>query len=131
LRQQLAEWTAKLKAVGGQPELVGQIETLQGQLTQIEETLYQTKLQSAQDPLNFPIRLNNRLSGLVGVVASGDFRPTRQAYQVRDEVVALIDVQLARFQQLSAQELEALNAAIAAANIPPVTLPDADKDRVP
>jgi photosystem II stability/assembly factor-like uncharacterized protein len=127
LRQQLGTWEAKLTAAGQQPDLVARIQALRDNLTQIEEALYQTKLQSAQDPLNYPIRLNNRLSGLVGVVASGDFRPTRQAYQVHAEVVGLIDVQLERFRQLASQDLEELNAAIAAANVPPVTLPDADK----
>jgi hypothetical protein len=98
------------------------LQAVSQQFTQIEEALYQTKLQSAQDPLNYPIRLNNRLSGLVGVVASGDFRPTRQAYQVRDEVVALIDQQLAHLQTLLQDELPALNTAIQAAQVPPLTI---------
>lgn len=122
LRPQLDVWQQKLTQHDAPADLVTRLQALGQQLTQIEEALYQTKLQSAQDPLNYPIRLNNRLSGLVGVVASGDFRPTRQAYQVRDEVVTLIDQQLAQFQTLLQDELPALNTAIQAAQVPPLTI---------
>ena len=61
------------------------------QITAVEKQLYQTKNQSPQDPLNFPIRLNNRLSSLVGVVSMGDNAPTRQAIEVRDVLIAEID----------------------------------------
>ncbi len=122
LRQQLSTWNKKIESLEGQETLISRINELSQELTQIEETLYQTKLQSAQDPLNFPIRLNNRLSGLVGVVGSGDFRPTRQAYQVRDEVAGLIDVQLSKLQTILDKELSDLNAAIREANVPAVTI---------
>jgi len=122
LRPQLESWREKLTKQEGSADLIARLQTLGQRLTQIEEALYQTKLQSAQDPLNYPIRLNNRLSGLVGVVASGDFRPTRQAYQVRDEVVALIDQQLTELQSLLQEELPALNVAIQAAQVPPLTI---------
>ncbi|HXC72846.1 MAG TPA: hypothetical protein VN644_22840, partial [Pyrinomonadaceae bacterium] len=54
-------------------------------LTTIEEALYQTKNQSSQDPLNYPIRLNNKLAALGGVVGSADAAPTAQSYAVYDE----------------------------------------------
>ncbi|MDW3648447.1 MAG: glycosyl hydrolase [Bacteroidia bacterium] len=52
----------------------------------IEEDLYQTKNQSGQDPLNFPIRLNNRLASLRRSMENGDAKPTDGAYQVFDEL---------------------------------------------
>ena len=39
---------------------------------EVEDSLYQTKNRSGQDPLNYPIRLNNRIGALMGVVASSD-----------------------------------------------------------
>ena len=99
------------------------MESVAQQLTTIEEALYQTKLQSPQDPLNFPIRLNNRLSGLVGVVGEGDFRPTSQAYLVRDEVVGLIDEQLAALDQIVSQRVPEINQGIQAAAIPALQWP--------
>ena len=60
-----------LKRLAGQPnfKVINDAGTaLNKNLTAIEETLYQTKNQSNQDPLNFPIRLNNKLAALGGVV---------------------------------------------------------------
>ena len=89
-------------------------------LTAIEETLYQTKSKSNQDPLNFPIRLNNRLSALVGVVSSADGPPTRQAVEVHDMVVAEIDENLAKLKKIFDEDVVALNNAIRAAEVPAI-----------
>jgi len=51
-------------------------------LSAIEENLYQVKNQSAQDPLNFPIKVNNRLAALESSVETGDNKPTDAAYTV-------------------------------------------------
>jgi hypothetical protein len=67
-------------------ELTGSANELLDEITLIEEALYQTKNQSAQDPLNYPIRLNNKLSSLRRSIENGDARPTDAAYQVFDEL---------------------------------------------
>ncbi|NND33705.1 MAG: glycosyl hydrolase [Saprospiraceae bacterium] len=64
------------------------------ELTTVEEALYQTKNRSNQDPLNFPIRLNNRLASLRRSVETGDARPTNGAYQVFKELSKELDDQL-------------------------------------
>lgn len=81
---------------------------LQAALREIEETLYQTKNQSGQDPLNFPIRLNNKLAHLSAIVGNGDYRPTDQAQAVRQELIEKIDVQLARFKRMEKEEISKL-----------------------
>src|SRR5580658_1530702 len=63
-------------------------------LSRIEEALYQVKNQSGQDPLNFPIRLNNRLAALERSVETGDARPTAGAYQVFKELSAELETQM-------------------------------------
>jgi len=67
-------------------ELTDAANALIDEITVIEEALYQTKNQSPQDPLNYPIRLNNKLSSLRRSVENGDARPTDAAYQVFDEL---------------------------------------------
>src|SRR4030095_7919346 len=51
-------------------------------LSAIEGEIYQVKLQSSQDPLNFPIKLNNKIAALQGIVESADVLPTAQSYAV-------------------------------------------------
>ncbi|MEL7124538.1 MAG: glycosyl hydrolase, partial [Bacteroidota bacterium] len=57
-------------------------------MTAIEEDLYQVRNRSGQDPLNFPIKLNNRLASLRRSMENGDAKPTAGAYQVFDELSA-------------------------------------------
>jgi len=92
-------------------------------LTRVEEALYQTKNRAPQDPLNFPIRLNNKLAALMGVVDTGDFRPTDQAVAVKNELVAQIDGWLARYREVVERELPAFNEAVLALRLPPVPVP--------
>jgi len=64
-------------------------------LTKIEEDLYQVRNRSGQDPLNFPIRLNNRLAALQRSVETGEARPTAAAYVVFKELSSDLDRELA------------------------------------
>ncbi|MFN2510120.1 MAG: WD40/YVTN/BNR-like repeat-containing protein [Pyrinomonadaceae bacterium] len=91
-------------------------------LAEIEETLYQTKNQSSQDPLNFPIRLNNKLAALGGVVARGDAAPTAQSYAVYDELVAQIDAQLQRMTRVMSTDVPAFNQLVKEQNVPAVVV---------
>jgi photosystem II stability/assembly factor-like uncharacterized protein len=114
-----------LKRVAGQPnfKVINDAGTaLNKNLTAIEETLYQTKNQSNQDPLNFPIRLNNKLAALGGVVGSAEAAPTAQSYAVYDEVVTQIDAQLQKLAQLMRTEVPAFNQLVRDQNIPAVVV---------
>ncbi len=103
-------------------EIDAALETLTG----IEETLYQTKNQSPQDPLNFPIRLNDKLAGLLTLVSHGDHEPTRQAQEVRQLLVEAIDGQLQQLRHLREETLPALNASIHAAEKPAIEWPKSE-----
>jgi photosystem II stability/assembly factor-like uncharacterized protein len=63
-------------------------------MTDIEKKLYQTKLKSNQDMLNFPIRLNNKLAHVASLASMGIYRPTEQMIGVKDDLTAKIDEQL-------------------------------------
>jgi hypothetical protein len=110
-----------VKRAEGQPNAAPVIESgraLVARMTAVEETLYQTKNQSSQDPLNFPIRLNNRLAALGGIVASADAQPTNQSLALYDELTAQIDAQLRQLDQLMSTDLRAFNQQARAADIP-------------
>lgn len=114
-----------LKRVTGQPgfKVVNDAGTaLNKNLTAIEEALYQTKNQSSQDPLNFPIRLNNKLAALGGVVGSADAAPTAQTYAVYDEVVGQIDAELEKLAKLMKTDVPAFNQLVKEQNIPAVVV---------
>jgi photosystem II stability/assembly factor-like uncharacterized protein len=93
---------------------------LNKKLQAVEEELYQTKNQSSQDPLNFPIKLNNKLAALGGVVGSADAQPTEQSYALYDELAAKIDAQLRLLNQVMTDDLRSFNALVRSSDIPSV-----------
>jgi hypothetical protein len=112
-----------LKRVAGQPnfKVVNDAGTaLNRNLTAIEEALYQTRNQSNQDPLNYPIRLNNKLAALQGTVESGDYRPTAQAVAVFKELSGRLDKEMARLDAAVKTDLAEFNGKLTAAGLEPV-----------
>ena len=65
-------------------------------LTAVEEEVYQVRNRSGQDPLNYPIKLNNKIAALIGVIESADNKPTDQSVEVFNELSAQLDAQLQR-----------------------------------
>ncbi|WP_203294922.1 WD40/YVTN/BNR-like repeat-containing protein [Luteirhabdus pelagi] len=90
-------------------DLVEKAEKLSDSLSTIEKALYQTKNRSGQDPLNFPIRLTNKLAHLNSLVSMDDFPPTDQDIQVKNELTRKIEDELERFNRLISEEVTAFN----------------------
>lgn len=91
-------------------------------LTAVEEELYQTKNRSNQDPLNFPIKLNNKLAALAGVVAATDVAPTVQASMVYEDLASQVNGQLTKLERLLKDEVAAFNRLVREQNVPAVVL---------
>ena len=88
----------------------------------IERELYQTQNRSNQDPLNYPIRLNNKIAALAGVVAGADARPTDQARAVFDELSAALQAELNRLAATLRDGIPRFNAAVAQLELPAVVV---------
>jgi photosystem II stability/assembly factor-like uncharacterized protein len=89
-------------------------------LTAVEEELYQTKNRSGQDPLNFPIRLNNKLAHVLGVVSSSDNQPTAQSNMVYEDLATRVNVQIKTLESLLASDLAAFNKLVRESNVPAI-----------
>ena len=93
-------------------------DTINKQLTVIEEALYQTKSKSGQDVLNYPIRLNDKIGGLYGYANSGYNAPTQQVKQAYTDLSAMADIQLKKLQQLMDVDVVELNKLIREKAVP-------------
>ena len=91
-------------------------------MSKIEKALYQTQNKSNQDPLNFPIRLTNKLGHLNRLVTTNDFPPTAQDEAVRLELTKKIEEQMTHYNKLISDDLEAFNSAFAKLNLDYLTL---------
>ena len=103
---------AHLKSVG---------DSLATKLSAVEEEIYQVRNQSGQDPLNFPIKLNNRLAALMGVVTRGDSRPTSNAAPIFSDLKVELKVQTDRMQQVLDKDLTAFNAELKRLGLAPIS----------
>jgi hypothetical protein len=97
--------------------------TLTAKLTSIEEDLYQTKNRASEDPLNFPIKLNNKLAYVMGEIESSDNQPTAQSYVVYEDLATDVNGKLRSLNGLLTTDLAAFNKLVRDANIPAVTAP--------
>jgi len=79
---------------------------LSDDLSKIEKALYQTQNRSGQDPLNFPIRLTNKLGHLNSLVSMGDFSPTEQDIAVKEYLTDQINTNLEIFDKLMIEEVK-------------------------
>ena len=109
LKEQIAARTsassdARLKTYG---------DAISERLTAVEGEIYQYRNRSSQDPLNYPIRLNNKLAALQGIVESGDARPTDQSYAVFKDLSTRLDRELARLDALMTSDLPDFNKVLA------------------
>jgi photosystem II stability/assembly factor-like uncharacterized protein len=120
IRSQLNDLKSKIS--DKYPEVQSTINDIISRITLVEEKLYQTKNRSGQDPLNFPIRLNNKLAHLTSVASVGNFKPTDQMYNVRDELIGLIDVELKMWNNIKENDLVELNSTILENNIQLITI---------
>jgi hypothetical protein len=95
-------------------------EQLDQKLAAIEGRIYQVRIQSRQDPLNYPIMLNNKLAALGGVVEDGEAAPTAQDYAVFADLSQKLDRELAALNGVLGSDLAAFNQRLAQAHLPPV-----------
>jgi len=123
IRNARAQMDDMVKHIKDQPEdkaVADAAKALNAKLSAVEEALYQVKNRSSQDPLNYPIRVNNKLAALAGVVGEADAGPTDQCYTIYDELAAEADAQLAKLRQVMGEDLAAFNKLVREKNIPAV-----------
>ncbi len=89
-----------------------QIDTINKQMTQVEEALHQTKAKSGQDVLNFPIRLDDKISGVYDAASSGYASPSKQVREAYADLAAQTDVQLNKLKKIMNEDVGRLNQLI-------------------
>lgn len=102
-------------------QITAAVEALSKKLSEVEEEIYQVRNRSNQDPLNFPIKLNNRIASLRRSVETGDARPTNGAHQVFKELSAELDVQIEKLNRVIKADLVALNQLLKEKGLEPIS----------
>jgi hypothetical protein len=93
---------------------------LKRELSAVEEDVYQVRNQSNQDPLNFPIKINNRLASLLRVVETGDGRPTSNTGAIFNDIKAELKVQTDKLNGVLTTDLPTFNRLVQRMGLQPI-----------
>ena len=120
VRRQVDDWVSRARAKGPAERLSGTAEGLKEKLASVEEELIQVK-STQWDRINHPTRLNGKLADLTSVVASADSAPTKQSYDVFDDLSARVDTQLRTLQETIDTEVARFIDVVHEMEIPAIT----------
>lgn len=109
LREQMAATVGRMDEGQGLDKLKAAETAASAAFTSIEETLYQTKSKSRQDPLNYPIRLTDKLLGVLSATNRAEFGPTDGQRDVAAQLSAAIKVELKRFEDARSRHVAEFN----------------------
>lgn len=125
VRKQIDELTARLGDSGDSAKakiVVDRVHELSKQLTEIEEALYQTKSKASEDPLNFPVRLNNKLAALLTAVEESDTKPTAAQQEVYEDLATGINTQINKLKQVMDTGVPAFNRFVKEQDVPAIAI---------
>ena len=128
VRKQLNHYRDRLKGQDGYEDIIELANDIDSTMTIVEEELYQTKNRSRQDPLNFPIRLTNKLAHLNSLMRAGNEAPTQQAIGVKNEISSLIDKQLQDFKVILDNDIPKFNEMMRKRAVDAIILKDEEED---
>ena len=122
LRTQIEELKERYEKDARAKEVLAAADALEKKVTPVEEEIAQTKSKASEDPLNFPVRVNNKLLLLQQTVESADGPPTEQSYAVFDELAKQLDASLGKWSQIRNTDVPALNGLMQKSNLPTIYL---------
>ena len=117
IRNQINDFTGK-QGMDIPKDIKQMADTINKQMTVIEEALHQTKAKSGQDVLNYPIRLDDKISGLYDFASSGNSAPARQVKEAYSELSAQADIHLNNLKRIISDDLVKLNQLIRDKQLP-------------
>jgi hypothetical protein len=103
-------------------EVKAEMDSINKKLTAVEESLHQTKAKSGQDVLNYPIKLDDKLSSVYGIADQGYGAPAKQVTEAYKDVAGQIDEQLQKLNAVISQDLPKLNSMIREKNLPVISV---------
>ncbi len=123
-REQINRVTEPMKGKEEMKDVNEMAKSILDEMKKIEETLYQTKNKSGQDPLNYPVRLNNKLGALGSEVDGSDFRPTEQVKAVYKEITEKIDEQLNLLNEVMTDKVPKFNDLVKQKQVNAISIGD-------
>ena len=110
LRAQLKMLHKRLAGNAHAKEILAAADALDKKMTALEEELIQVKAKASEDTLNYPVKLDDKLISLGGMLDQADTAPTQQMGEEFRDLSSQLSVQLSRWHDLVSKDLADLNA---------------------
>ncbi len=120
LRLQLEDWERRTRERQDHEVISRAARSLKETLSSIEDELTQSKAKTRPDTMNWPVKLNGKLAWLSAVVASAQAAPTRQTYELFEDLSQRIDVQLQRLREIINTDVAAFNELMGESGVPAI-----------
>ena len=117
IRQQMNDFSTRI-GKDLPKEIKQQIDTVDKQITAVEEAFHQTKAKSGQDVLNFPIMLDDKLSSIYNASSAGQSGLSKQTKDAYAELLVQIDEQLNKLKKIMSDDVAKLNQLIHEKTLP-------------
>lgn len=109
IKDDLGSLKSKIGAEPQYNDLREAMKKFEDELNVHENNIHQTKNRSVQDPLNYGIKMNNRLAHLMVEQGGGDFAPTQQGEEVRQMLTKMVDDELGKLNATIDRNVERIN----------------------
>jgi hypothetical protein len=121
IRQQLEMWLPHMRPTTADAAVIRETaDRLKDKLSSVEEELIQVRAKVRDDPIAFPVKLNNKLAALKSTVANSDSPPTKQSYDVFADLSRRIDAELHRLAQIVDEDIADFNAMLHKLKVPAI-----------
>jgi len=120
IRQQAEDWVRRSSERKDHEAIVSAALSIQEKLAPIEDELTQSKAKTRQDTMNWPVKLNGKLAWLAAVISSSQSAPTNQTYEVYEDLVQRIDVQLHRLKEIIDSDVVSFNQMMSESEVPAI-----------
>ncbi|MGI9013034.1 MAG: WD40/YVTN/BNR-like repeat-containing protein [Phycisphaerales bacterium] len=128
IRNAIDATVARAKEMEDTQPILDAATSLKRRLKDVEEALIQTRSKSSQDPLNYPIRLNNKIAALMGAM-SDSYPLTPATRAVFNKLHGQLDEYLKEYSHIVEEDIPAFNQLVREHDIPAVVAPvDAGDD---
>ena len=127
---QIEHWTDRAENPAAREVVAGAARELRAKLSAIEDELLRGSV-SSDTPMRgafYDRGLRSRLASLGDTVGMADAAPTRQSYEVFDDLGSRIDDQLNILRSVLDDDLQAFSAIVRELDLPPVILEEPDPD---
>ena len=122
IKRQVDEWVKRAEDSSAAESVISGGKSLNEKLESVERELIQVDYKGAQDMLNLPPKMNQKLVELINFVAAADYGPPKQAYEVSDDFDGRLDPLFEQLQEVIDKDVSEFENLIAELEIPAVVV---------